>query len=279
MTVKMSVDDHLHREKIKRLLKLTGKTEKEFVKEQGALLAQMLAKVTPPYAGGQLAFIKGAKYGSAKDKKQGEAAILSDMNIIFKQREQGYLEFLIQTTGTRRNIRQNLRTKSGQSYLVDVDFVNPDSLSEAIRFYKSMRRADGRVKGKQGGKQAHDTRIGRWQSRNVMWITPALFKKVYETIKGNVGIAKAAHAKIANRLGAKAKAPAWINRHFSQVSARVMVSQGSKGATVSFTASAAGLQHTIPKIRRATQIRSGLALKALERQHRADIKKSGFKSK
>ena len=41
MTVKLKVDDHLAREKMKKLLRLTGKSEKTFIREQLNMVAKM----------------------------------------------------------------------------------------------------------------------------------------------------------------------------------------------------------------------------------------------
>ena len=270
MSIKLTVDDHLLREKTKRLLKKTGKTEQEFVKEQAALLAQMLAKITPPYAAGQLSYTKGSKYGSAKDKKQGESAIIQDMNRAFRVRDPGFLKFLIKRAGRSTDLDLTLRKKSGESYQIRAHAIELTNESAALKHLRRHRNNRGRIP------QSYQS--PRWTNPQTMWIPPALFKKVLAAAKNNVGIAKAAHAKAADKLGAKVKPPKWISRHHGKVNTRITTTE-AKGYRVSVHASAAGLQHTIPKIIRATQLRAQLALKTLERQHRYDIKKSGFKSK
>ena len=81
MAVKLKVDDHLAREKMKKLLRLTGKSEKTFIREQASLMAETCARATPPFASYRP--FTGSM-GSGADKKQGMSAVLKDLNKVFE---------------------------------------------------------------------------------------------------------------------------------------------------------------------------------------------------
>lgn len=265
------VDSSLFTKKSFALLKQIEKSEDEFLDEQAALLFRDASKFTPPFGGGTLPAMNRRTYGTAKDKKAGENAIRSDLSIVFRRREKGYLQFVEDVSGTRRNIRQTLRNKSGRVYLVDVDVINYDSYTAAEDWHRQMKRKDGRVKGHmKGGK---DSKIGRWQARDRMWITPQIYNKLFKSLKSRVGRGKALFAWAAQEMGGK-QAPKWISRHYWGYRARVTKGPGFRAAR----ASAGQLTHTVRFLPRIERHRAEAAEKRLLWLTKDAIKKSGFKA-
>jgi hypothetical protein len=266
-----SVDDTLYKAQAKKLVRELKLDEPKFVREQGGFLAQTLSKVVPPFIGSPK--LKGKGYGG--NLKIGRSAIFHDMDTMFAIRAQGYLEFLHRTTGKKRNVRQVLRTKTGKQYLVDVDFINYDSVGEAMDFHESQQRpSSGRAKNSDQG--SNDSKIGRWQPRMKMWITEKIWKSVAKELNSRVGIAKASLAEAAVKLGRPAP-PKWISKHFSRVNTPVRM---TKNPTVaSFTASAKGIEPAIRRFKQVESFRLKAMVKRLKFLVKADSKKAGFKTR
>lgn len=244
MPLSARIDSSVYQQRMRKLLKELGITEEEFIREQGALFAMDAGKATPPHAGGELKISKRT-LGSKLDFEAGRNAILSDLNIAFKVRDREYLYSIIEITGKRRNIRQTLRSKrTGRAYVVDVDYVNPDSAAEAIAWYQTRRRADGRVKGRQGGKKANDTRIGRWQARDVMWVTKDIFDAVYQHQIRNVGLAKATAGKAALQINPRTKLPLIVRKLLNKATGRGHLVKTADGPEARIDMSAGGFEHT-----------------------------------
>ena len=203
----VEIRDAVFQSKLRKLARKYKIDEKEFIKTQSALLLRDIAKVTPPFNGKPN--LRKASIGTKADKIAGEGAIYNDMRVNFTVKDAGYLQHIHDLTGTKRNIRRNLTNKKGVTYLVDVDIINYDSPREALAFHDRQRRAsDGRPKHYQkGGK---DPIIGRWQARDKMWITPAIWDITFHTLIKNVSTAKASIAKVMQQINPKHKTPAWI---------------------------------------------------------------------
>jgi len=262
----ITMDDAIFKKKIRDLAKRMNIDEKEFVREQGGLFMRDVAKFTPPYSKGKLPTFGRATMGTKADKDAGRNAIIADMGIIFRIRERGYLEFLHKVTKSKRNINRTLRTKAGVPYLVDVDYINYDSVGEALDFHESMRRSDGRVQGKMKGGNSKD--IGRWKSRKVMWITKEIWDSVFIRLSDRVGMAKAAPAKAASAIDPKRikNVPKWVKNHrgTARGSGRMAKLNGSWYAVM--RASSAGLQSAqrlLPMIKRNRLILMEKRLKKL----------------
>jgi len=266
-----SVDDTLFRAQAKKLVKQLKIDETKFVHEQAGMLAQTLCKVVPPFK----TYPKLSSKGYSGHLASGKSAILSDMKIMFRIRKLGYLQFLEDVTGTRRNIRRTLKTSSGVPYVVDVDYINYNSVSEAMYFHvKQQKPSSGRAR--HSGKHGHDPRIGRWTARDRMWITEEIWKRVRLTLWGRIGIAKASLAKVAVKLGRPLPAK-WIRRHFDHVYAPITTTKNP--TTVSFTAYEKGLDKAFKQLPKVERFRMVAMVKRLEFLVKEDAKKAGFKTK
>jgi hypothetical protein len=260
MAVKLKVDDHLARQKMKKLLRLTGKSEKTFIREQASLMAETCARATPPFV--TYRPFTGSM-GSLADKKQGMSAVVKDLNKVFAIRAEGYIRFIIKRFGTENNISGTLRGSKGE-YKIDSPLVTLD-LEKAKKFYESKRQASGRPS---KGSQA--------DSWSKAFVTKKMFDTMVKTKFKALGIAKASFAKAVVRLNPKKKASKWISQHFGRVNTTVVEKQG-KGYSVVINASAKGLQYVTNKIGGFSQRRMQMAKKKLEGDYRRQIRQSGFR--
>ena len=131
MAVKLKVDDHLARQKIAKLLKLTKKDEKTFVKEQAGLLCEVVARATPPFV--QYKPYRGSM-GSKKDWRQGKSAIVGDLTGFFSIRDDGYIDWLRKVSKSETNINKTFRSKkTGRNYIVKSPLVTTN-LNRAKKF-------------------------------------------------------------------------------------------------------------------------------------------------
>ena len=237
-------------------------------------MCRTIAKATPPFAGGKFPRLDKAGYDSGVKAsiQSGQRAIKHDMGVIYRQRSKEYLQFIHDTTGKKENIRRTLRKKDGTPYLVDVDVINYSSVSEAIKWHWRKRLSNGRVKNYRSGNK--DSTIGRWTSRDVMWVTPEIWDAVFQKLSANVGLSKAAFAKAAMRLGIKQKAPKYIQRHFPSANVSLRVSKNP--STVVINGSAPGLDVPAKKLRKVETIRMRAMVGRLERLVRMNAKKAGF---
>jgi len=279
MSDNFKVDTRHWNRKSRDIIKALKIDEPAFVKSQASLLAKSLSKVTPPFLEGKFPEIKGADWQDGKVKEvliAGERAIKHDLGVIFRVRKREYLEFLHDVTGSLVNVRRELKTKSGQTYLVDVDEINYDSTKRALAFHAKKRLANGRVSGYQkGGK---DSKIGRWKNRDVMWVTEEIWQSVYNILALNIGYSKAAFGKVATRLGVKGKkAPVYMRKHFAKVPAHITFKKNP--ARVTMKTAAPGLAHTKRQLKRVENFRIIAMEKRLETLLRANAKKAGFKVK
>lgn len=257
MAIKLKVDDHLAREKMKKLLRLTGKSQKTFVKEQAGLMAETCARATPPFVSYRP--YKGSM-GSGADKKQGMSAVLHDLNKVFTIRAEGYINFLIKRFGRETDVKGTLRGSRGE-YSVDSPLVTLD-LEKAKKFYESKRQASGRP--------SKGTQADSWSKA---FVTKEMFDKIVKNKFEALGIAKASFAKAVAQLNPKKKPTKWISRHFSRVNTSIII----KKSSVIITASAKGLQYVTNKINGFSQVRTQMAKKKLESDYRRMIRNSGFR--
>jgi len=270
MSGELSVDISQFTSKTRLLLKQADVDQDVWLDEQMGLLTRDVSVFTPPFGGGDLPSMGRRAYGTGKDKIAGENAIRTDLELIFRRRERGYLEAVEDITGTRENVRQVLRNKKGVPYLIDVDVINYDSVPDAMAWHKKLRRADGRVKGKMysGG---NDSKIGRWQARDRMWITPEIYAELTKALFKRVGQGKALFAWVALQFGGP-PAQRWISRHFYRYRASIRRGKDFRSAT----ASSGQLVHTVrflPRIQKNRAIRAEKRLGYLTRQ---SIKKAGL---
>lgn len=273
------IDDTVFQRKARRLARLLKVDERQFVQNQGGLLARDVAKYTPPYV--KFPSKGQSTIGSKKDFNKGRGSIIKDMLLNFRITDQSYIDHIYDITGTTKNIRRTLRNKKGKQYLVDVDRLNFGSVSEAVNWHNSRRRkSDGRAmhRGKAGG---NDPNIGRWKERDVMWVSQEVFNKAKKQLIKNVGMSKAGPAKAALQLGAKGSIPLPVKKQLGRVAASGRMAQTNKGPYAIIRASAsrspglAHVQHLMPMIMRDRLIKAVKRLKHIKRQA---VKRSGFKN-
>lgn len=275
MAKDFSVDDTLYRAQAKKLVGQLKIDEKVFIKQQAALYARLMSKVTPPHPGGKFPKMTGAAYQQGSkhaNLSQGLAAIVGDMGTHFVIKSKGYLQFLHDLTKTTRNIRRTLTNGAGVKYVVDVDEINYDSLSRALKFdWQQRRPSSGRARNKDQG--SNDPRIGRWTARNRMWITLEIWDKILTAKYENIGMSKAALASAAVKLGLR-NPPPYIKRHMAGSGTRVTFAK--KGTEITIRAAAPGLPHAIRAEPRVKKFRTIAMVKGLKKKVRAIAKKSGF---
>jgi hypothetical protein len=267
MPKNFTVDDTLFRAQAKKLVKKLKIEETVFIREQAALYARLMSKMTPPFVGGQIPRMSGKGYqGGSNDANllQGRAAIIHDMNQQFYIRERGYLEFLHRITGKLKNIRrQHLTSKQGIKYIIDVAEINYDSPNRAKKFAERHRNKRGR-----------SVKLPKSER---MWITKEIWQAVFVEKFLNIGLSKSAFASAAVKLAIKQKPPVWIRKHMSKVGTRVTVQKNPSVVTI--TTSAPGLDHTArlePKIRNFRLI---AMVKRLEKLVTFEANKLGMKTK
>ena len=260
MAIKLKVDDHLARQKIAKLLQLTKKEEKPFIKEQASLLCEVVVRATPPFV--TYRPYKGSM-GSLKDKKQGISAVVGDLDRVFSIREEGYINFLRRVCKSETNINRTFRSrKTGSQYQVKSPLVTTN-LSRAKKFYESKRLANGRP--------SRNSSSNRWQGQ--AFITKSMFNSMVKEKISDLGIAKASFAKAVVKLNPKKKPTKWISQHFGKVNTSVSQKQ-NKGYSVTVIASAKGLQYVTNKISGFARRRLDMAHRKLKSDYRRMIRKA-----
>lgn len=160
--------------------------------KQGQLLAEHCMKLTPP-----------------RNLKQGENAVARDISRVVVKREQGYLESVYNISGTETNVRQYLRNKKGQTYLVDIDEIDLTG-GKIAGWHKARRDSRGRVL--RATSKSNDKTIGRWRADNVLWAPAGEVESYIKLKQAVVGFAKAGWLKGYLALGGK-RVSEWVARH------------------------------------------------------------------
>ena len=248
-----TLDDAIFQKKIRDLAKRVGVDEKDFVREQGALLLRDIAKYVPPYQSFPTG--RGTSIGSAKDKKQGELAIEYDLRKIFFMPDNRVFQWA-QRTFPMGEIYKGRK-------VIGAGVIN--SISEMRKFHNANRkRSNGRTRSLRSFQQ--------------MWVTSANFNKYLKAEKLRVGIAKASVAKGMIRLNPAAKIPAWVRRNLGNASGNARMTKLGGGWNAIFSASAFGLQHVQQK---TMSIIKRARLKAMEKRllfiMKDNAKKAGLK--
>lgn len=244
-------DDSVFQRKAKRLATLLKVDEKQFVKEQTALLARDVSKYTPPYA----AFPSKGKssIGSSKDKKQGEFAMSRDIEYVVTIQGRQTIQWAVREFGRRPIYKGNKMTSKGVLL----------TLSELRRWHKKNRRPSGRTLA-----LPHDQKY---------WVSERLVKQYKKEELKKVGMSKAAFALAAVKLGANGAVPAWIKRHFGSVSGQGRIAEASWGPYGLIYGRLPAKRHVdrlLPMIEKDRLIKAVARLRYMGRQA---AKKSGFK--
>lgn len=254
-----SVDDTLYRAQAKKLVKQLKLDEPAVVKEQAGLLAQLFAKMTPPFA--SFPKMQGRPtYTTPGALKAGQSAVKSGFFSAVKRmgNPNNWKD-----AGIRKAIKQG-DTAYLEARLARMKNSNKKGL-RVMHYSDSKRNQQRNNRG----------RVNKGTQPIVMIsnkdVNAGLRRALY-----NVGIAKASFAHAAVKLGRKAP-PKWIAEHFSLVNTQVNISRSP--ARVSFTADAKGLEVVQRKIKSIERFRMVAMVKRLEQLVRADAKKAGFKTR
>lgn len=261
MAVKVKVDSNLLKVKIRKLLRKTKKTEKEFVKEQASLMAETIVRATPPFVNYRP--FKGSM-GTLADFKKGRSAVIADMLRVFSIRSEGFIKYLLRRFKTEDNIKGTIHGSRG-AFEIESPLVTLNT-AKARRFYESKRLANGRPTFNNSG--------NRWKGE--AFISKEIFDRILKDKIDNLGIAKASFAKAVLKLNPKKKANKWIKKHFNRVNTSV-IENSTKGYKITINASAKGLQYVTNKINYFAFKRIQIAEKRLKHQYRKTIRKSGFR--
>jgi len=259
MPKNFSVDATLFKVKAKKLVKQLKLDEPTVVREQAGLLAQLLAKVTPPFKSfpkmsGKPSYTTGGAMGVGKKAvRAGFYSAVKRMGTVSNWTDKGMRKAIRSGDTAYIQARLEHMKKSNKHGLKVRDY--SDNLRER------QRNTRGRVN---RGTQP----IVMLQNKDVN----AGLKRAMD----NVGIAKASFALAALRLG-RPKAPAWIAKHFGKVNTPVSVTRNP--ARVKFTSNAKGLDVTTRRLKAVERFRMVAMVKHLEALVRADAKKAGFKTR
>lgn len=259
MPKNFTVDATLFKVKAKKLVKQLKLDEPTVVREQAGLLAQLLAKVTPPFKSfpkmsGKPSYTTGGAMGVGKKAvRAGFYSAVKRMGTVSNWTDKGMRKAIRSGDTAYIQARLEHMKKSNKHGLKVRDY--SDNLRE------KQRNTRGRVN---RGTQP----IVMLQNKDVN----AGLKRAMD----NVGIAKASFALAALRLG-RPKAPAWIAKHFGKVNTPVSVTRNP--ARVKFTSNAKGLDVTTRRLKAVERFRMVAMVKHLEALVRANAKKAGFKTR
>ena len=259
MPKNFTVDATLFKVKAKKLVKQLKLDEPTVVREQAGLLAQLLAKVTPPFKSfpkmsGKPSYTTGGAMGVGKKAvRAGFYSAVKRMGTVSNWTDKGMRKAIRSGDTAYIQARLEHMKKSNKHGLKVRDY--SDNLRER------QRNTRGRVN---RGTQP----IVMLQNKDVN----AGLKRAMD----NVGIAKASFALAALRLG-RPKAPAWIAKHFGKVNTPVSVTRNP--ARVKFTSNAKGLDVTTRRLKAVERFRMVAMVKRLEQLVKADAKKAGFKTR
>lgn len=254
MAKSFTVDDTLFRAQAKKLVQKLQLNEPKFLKEEAGLLAQLFAKITPPFK--SFPKLSGApSYTTSGAQKQGANRVKADFNRAIKR-----MGTIRKWKSTR--IRDAIRsgdTEKLTAILRNMRNSNKHNL-EVFRYRDGLRKRNNRG------------RVPR-NIKPIVGITDQDVNRGMKSAVNNVGIAKAAFAKAAVRLGRK-KPPAWIAKHFSKVNTSVFFKKSP--TSVKFVATAAGIQVTSSRIKSAERFRLRAMVKKLEKIVKIESKRRGF---
>lgn len=259
MPKNFTVDATLFKVKAKKLVKQLKLDEPTVVREQAGLLAQLLAKVTPPFKSfpkmsGKPSYTTGGAMGVGKKAvRAGFYSAVKRMGTVSNWTDKGMRKAIRSGDTAYIQARLEHMKKSNKHGLKVRDY--SDNLRER------QRNTRGRV------------------NRGTQPIVMLQNKDVNAGLKramNNVGIAKASFALAALRLG-RPKAPAWIAKHFAKVNTPVSVTRNP--ARVKFTSNAKGLDVTTRRLKAVERFRMVAMVKRLEKLVKADAKKAGFKTR
>ena len=245
------IDDSVFQRRARKLAKIYGVDEKEFIKNQTGLLAREAAKMTPPWDG--FPKLTGTGVGTGKDIKAGKMAIRYDLFKIASPRKKGVVTWAINTF-------------KGQPIYYKGKIVAPfaiDDETTLAQWHNKWQLPNGRT-----SKMAADARP---------WVSEPVFNRYLKKEQVKAGIAKAAFVKASLDLGAKGTIPVSILKNIAVPFGSGKVAKTSKGPKGTIDARADGLWHTKRHLPKLMTNRLKKAVKRLEYIGRQSAKKSEFK--
>lgn len=250
----VGIDISEFQRKAKKIAKVYGVDEKEFISDQSRLLAREAAKFTPPFAGGVLpSWNKGTAVGSKADIEEGEWAIYTDLEKIFAP---------IQDNNAAKIAKYN---KGGPIYrggqIVHAGIAK--NMGDMAAWHRKNKRANGRARS--------------LPINGALLVGESLFEKYAATQKKKAGIAKAAFVKAASGFKGKNPATPKIKRHLTKATGSGRLAKTQKGWDGLISAMADGLYHTKRFLPHLMRNRLKKAVKRLEYIGRQSAKKAGFK--
>ena len=258
MSSKLTVDATLFRAKARKMVKQLKLDEDEVVKEQAGQLAQLMAKVAPPFK--TFPSFTGDSYANSGAKGAGVAAVKS-----------GFFEAVerVGSIGSWKDKRIRKAIRAGDTNYLEQRFKYMKGSNKhglKVKHYsdserESLRNSRGRVP------RGTDPFVGL----STKDVNAGLKRAV-----ANVGIAKATLAKVAVALGRK-QPPGWISRHFGKVGSAPIIQRNP--ARIRFSANAKGLDVVARKLKSIERFRMIAMEKRLESLIRVNAKKAGFKTR
>lgn len=246
------VDDSVFAHKAKKLARRFKVDEFDFVKEQSALLARDMAKMTPPYASFPSLY-KGTSIGTKKDIERGEEAVFYDMLKISLPKKWAVINWAKSRFGGGPIISKKKQIGAGVI----------DQAGDLHAWKKRHEKPNGRT--------------GKLDKQNKVWVPEDVWHSYVKEIQEHVGVAKAALWKASVALGHKGGALRKIKRHAAIANGTGTVTRKKKGPYGDIAARADGVWHTnkhLPALQRNRLIKAYKRLKILAR---AATQGSGFK--
>lgn len=250
------IDDSEFQRKAKKLATSFKVEAKEFIKEQGGLLARELAGLTPPWAGGQLP--KQTKTGSPKigtmnDIKAGRKAVEIGIRSICHSRK-------------KSAINRAKRYFPGGPIFNGGQIANGaiDNEAELAAWHSRNKKPNGRTK--------------RLPSNQKPWVWKQVLERYIKKEQKEVGIAKAAFVKASLQLGAKGPVLKAISDNLNNTKGSGKMSRITIGPQVVISGKADGLFHTRKFMGKARVDRLIKAKKRLLTVTRTAAKKAKFKT-
>lgn len=256
-TKQITFDLSLYRRKTEKLLDQIGKSKDEFLDEQAGLLFRDVAKYTPPWANGKLPKANANTYGTIKDKKAGQGAVVRD---VFRSMR----PVAPANRWKSPRVQEAIKSKDTKALKAIFDRAQNSVYQgwEVDLFDKKFHR------------RARDRR-GRVRRQVKQLVMPKVeFNRYLKKIVKTVGQGKAYFTWASMEMGRNVP-PAWISRHFYRHRASVRRTESGRSAV----ASHGSFIHTIRFLPRLIAYRTEAAEKRLLHLTKKSIKDAGFKSR
>jgi len=258
MSKGFKVDARHWNRKSRDIIKALKIDEPKFVKEQAGLLAELAAKVAPPFK--EFPKMKGSGYASSGSQGAGIGAVKA-----------GFFSALerVGSIASWKDKKIKKAIRAGDTNYLEQRFKH---FNKSVKHNLNVKDYTDRERDKKRNNRGRVTR----GTQPFVGMTTKDVNAGLKRAVGNVGIAKASLAKIAVKLGRK-NPPKWIARHFGKVRHTMTVTKNP--SVIRFKTSAKGLDVVANNLKRIERFRLNAMEKRLESLLRANAKKAGFKVK